>query len=221
VYQIFFINGILFPQDNQVPRRYFLMEERNYDILTDVMGVIFYELPKLEEKVRAYCEGKKDFSGLSEEEKWCIYLKYRHEEAASGLIGELCRKERGIMSVETVLRRVSGEEEQWARQLFREKAAMDYRSGMGAARDEGLAEGRKEGWVKGRKEGRVIGYDQARVEYEARLEKAEQAKLEHEARLAKTEQARLETGRTMKADGFSAEQIAKYTGLPPEAIAKL
>jgi predicted transposase/invertase (TIGR01784 family) len=93
------------------------------------------------------------------------------------------------MSVETVLRRVSREEEQWARQLFREKAAMDYRSGMGAAREEGEAAG----LAKGRKEGRVMGYDQAR----------------------------LETGRTMKADGFSADQIAKYTGLPFEAIAKL
>jgi predicted transposase/invertase (TIGR01784 family) len=95
---------------------------------------------------------------------------------------------------------VSGEEEQWARQLFREKAAMDYRSGMGAARDEGEAAG----LAKGRKEGRIIGYDQARLEYEARAG-----------------QAKLETGRTMKADGFSAEQIVKYTGLPPETIAKL
>jgi predicted transposase/invertase (TIGR01784 family) len=45
------------------------------------------------------------------------------------------------------------------KQLFREKAAMDYRSGMGAARDEG--------WAK--------GYDQARLEYETR---AKQDKLE-------------------------------------------
>jgi predicted transposase/invertase (TIGR01784 family) len=203
VYQIFFINGILFPQNNRVPRRYFLMEKQDHDILTDVMEVIFYELPKLEEKVRAYAEGRKDLSGLSEEEKWCIYLKYRHEAEASELIDELCRKERGIMSVETVLRRVSGEEEQWARQLFREKAEMDYRSGMGIARDEGREEGEASGLVKGR----IIGYGQARLEYEAKLAKAEQAKLE--------------TGRIMKADGFTTEQIAKYTGLPPEAIAEL
>ena len=62
---------------------------------------------------------------------------------------------------------------------------MDYRSGMGAARDEGITIGRDEGIV--------IGYDQAR----------------------------LETGRSMKADGFSTEQIVKYTGLAPEIIAKL
>ena len=58
-----------------------------------------------------------------------IYLKYRHKEYAAGLIDELCRKESGIMRAETVLRRVSRNEEQWAQQLFREKAAMDYRAG--------------------------------------------------------------------------------------------
>ena len=202
VYQIFFINSILFPQNGRIPRRYFLMEERDHDILTDVMEVIFYELPKLKAKVQAYCGRRKDSAGFSEEEKWCIYLKYRHKKHAQGLIADLCRKERGIMRAETVLRRVSRDEEQWAKQLFREKAAMDYRSGMGAARDKGIA----------------IGYDQARLEYEA---KAEQTRLEHEQRLAKAEQDRLETGRTMKADGFSTEQIAKYTGLSPETLAQL
>ena len=85
------------------------------------------------------------------------------------------------MRAETVLRRVSRDEERWAQQLFREKAAMDYRSGMGAARDEGIAIGDARGF----------------------------------------ERARLETGRSMKADGFSTEQIVKYTGLAPEIIAKL
>ena len=69
---------------------------------------------------------------------------------------------------------------------------MDYRSGMGAARDKGIAIGD------------ARGFERARLEYEA-----------------KAEQDRLETGRTMKADGFSTEQIAKYTGLAPETVAQL
>jgi predicted transposase/invertase (TIGR01784 family) len=156
VYQIFFVNGVLFPQNDRVPRRYFLMEEQDHDLLTDVMEIIFYELPKLEAKVRAYCEGRKDLKGFSEEEKWCIYLKYRHEAQAAGLIAELCRKEPGIMRADTVLKRVSRDEEQWAKQLFREKAAMDYRSDMGAARDEGLA--------KGIVIGDARGFERARLE---------------------------------------------------------
>jgi predicted transposase/invertase (TIGR01784 family) len=185
VYQIFFVNGVLFPQNSRVPRRYFLMEEQDHDILTDVLEIIFYELPKLEAKVQAYGEGRKDLAYFSEEEKWCIYLKYRHEAQAAGLIDELCRKEPGIMRTDTVLKRVSRDEEQWAKQLFREKAAMDYRSGMGTARDEGRSEGIAIGDARG------------------------------------FERARLETGRSMKADGFSTEQIRKYTGLPVDVIEKL
>jgi predicted transposase/invertase (TIGR01784 family) len=195
VYQIFFVNGILFPVNDRVPRRYFLMEEQDHDILTGVLEIIFYELPKLEAKVRAYGEGTKALQGFSEEEKWCIYLKYRHEAQAADLIAELCRKETGIMSVETVLKRVSRDEEQWAKQLFREKAAMDYRSGMGAARDEGIAIGDARGF--------------------------ERARLEYEVKLAKAERARMEIARKMKAKGWPLPEIAEDTGLSPEIIAKL
>ena len=82
---------------------------------------------------------------------------------------------------------------------------MDYRSGMGAARDEGIA----------------IGYDQARLEYEAKLAKAERTRREHEQMLAKADQDKLEIARKMKARGWSVAEIAEDTGLSPETIAKL
>ena len=127
------------------------------------------------------------------------------------------------MRAETVLRRVSRDEERWAQQLFREKAAMDYRSGMGAARDEGIAIGDARGFERARLEyeAKLAKAERMRLEHEQRLAKAEQDRLEHEQRLVKAEQDKLETGRTMKADGFSTEQIAKYTGLAPETIAQL
>jgi hypothetical protein len=65
VYQIFFINGVLFSQNSRVPRRYFLMEKQDHDILIGVLEIIFYELPKLEAKVRAYGEGSKNPQGFS------------------------------------------------------------------------------------------------------------------------------------------------------------
>ena len=137
----------------------------------------------------------------------------------------------GITRAETVLKRVSRDEERWAQQLFREKAAMDYRSGMGAAWDESRQEGEAAGLAKGK----AIGYDQARLEYEAKLVKAERTRLEHEQRLAKAERARLEheaklaqaeqeklgIARKMKARGWSVADIADDTGLAPEAIAEL
>jgi predicted transposase/invertase (TIGR01784 family) len=52
VYQIFFINKVLFPNSTQVPRRYTLLEKTTHEPLNDLMEIVFYELPKLEAKVR-------------------------------------------------------------------------------------------------------------------------------------------------------------------------
>jgi SOS response regulatory protein OraA/RecX len=55
----------------------------------------------------------------------------------------LVEKEEGIMRADRALKKISRDEEQWARALFREKAAMDYRSGMNAARRVGREEERE------------------------------------------------------------------------------
>jgi predicted transposase/invertase (TIGR01784 family) len=97
VYQIFFLNCILFPQSDKLPRRYFYMEETEHDRLTEATEIIFYEMPKLERKVQNILEGKAGTETLSEDEKWCIYMKYQHEERTAQLVENLYRKEEGIM----------------------------------------------------------------------------------------------------------------------------
>ncbi|GHV66209.1 hypothetical protein AGMMS49928_00330 [Spirochaetia bacterium] len=160
VYQIFFLNGVLFPQSDKLPRRYFMMEEDEHDKLNEVMEIIFYEMPKLEQKVQAYLAGE---NNLQREEKWCIYMKYRHEAEAQGLIAELCREE-GIMRAERALTKVSRDYEKWAHTLYREKAEMDYRSGMHIARREGKIAGIAEGSAK--------GYEQASFEIARKMKEA-------------------------------------------------
>jgi predicted transposase/invertase (TIGR01784 family) len=142
VYQIFFLNFILFPGSDQVPRRYFMQEEHEHDRLSDVVSSIFYELPKLKKVVREYLSGEKDVSVLPADQKWGIFFKYRNSKKMAALIGELCQKEEGIMKADRALKKISRDEEHWARTLFREKAAMDYRSGMYTAYQSGLEESR-------------------------------------------------------------------------------
>jgi predicted transposase/invertase (TIGR01784 family) len=138
VYQIFFLNTVLWPDSRLVPRRYTLLEKTEHDPLNDLVEIIFYELPKLEEKMRRVLEGGAGVETLSLEEKWCIYLKYHQDEGKLPLIEKLCREEVGIMNAEKVLNKVSAEYEEWARALFREKAEMDYRSVMNAAYKRGI-----------------------------------------------------------------------------------
>jgi len=96
-YQIFFVDQILFKESGKLPRRFSYREETENDLLTDAVEIIFYELPKLEQRVKEYFSGKTEIDKLSNEEKWCIFFKYHHEQQAKPLIEKLCKKEEGIM----------------------------------------------------------------------------------------------------------------------------
>jgi predicted transposase/invertase (TIGR01784 family) len=81
VYQIFFLNCVLFPHSGKLPRRYYYMEETEHDRLTEAVEIIFYEMPKLEQQMRDIVEGKAGINSLPEDEKWCMYMKYPPREA--------------------------------------------------------------------------------------------------------------------------------------------
>jgi predicted transposase/invertase (TIGR01784 family) len=117
VYQIFFLNCVLFPKSDKLPRRYSYREETEHDRLNDLTEIIFYEMPKLERRVQDYLEGNIDANSLSEEEKWCMYMRYRHDERAGRLIDDLCRKEEGIMRAEKTVNGISRDYRKFARKM--------------------------------------------------------------------------------------------------------
>jgi predicted transposase/invertase (TIGR01784 family) len=150
VYQIFFLNCVLFPNSGKLPRRYSYREEEEGDRLTEAVEIIFYEMPKLEQRVRDYLAGKAGAEVLREDEKWCIYMRYRHDERAEPLIKELCRKEEGIMRAERALAKVDRDYIKYIRNMNIIKNSMDrasllYDGGLA----EGLAQGKAEGIAEG------------------------------------------------------------------------
>jgi predicted transposase/invertase (TIGR01784 family) len=200
VYQLFFLNSVLFPGSEKVPRRYTMREETEHDQLSEAMEVVIYELPKVEKYVRAYCEGKGGIKTLSPEKKWCIYIKYKGNEHLSGMIDEISRQEEGIMWAELALKKMNRDKEQWARALWREKRAMDYQDYLATAKEaieEGRKEGREEGLEEGRKEGREEGLEKGLKQGREELWK---------------------TAKNLKAMGLSVEQIAAATGLAPKEV---
>ena len=149
VYQIFFLNHILFPGD-KLPRRYGYREETEHDLLTESTEIIFYEMPKLERRVRDYFTGRIGVENLSDEEKWCIFFKYHHEQQAQALIKELCRKEEGIMRAEKQVEKLPRSYIRFMTTgLDRYRAQLDLMDRLNAAHAEGLEEGQ----LKGRNEG--------------------------------------------------------------------
>jgi hypothetical protein len=116
-----------------------MREEDEHDELSEVVQVIFYELPKLKQLVDKYFSGEITLKDLPADQKWGIYFRYRNDKRMAGLIEELCREE-GIMQAEQILKKISRTEEQWARALSRKKLVMDYQSDMYASREAGKEE---------------------------------------------------------------------------------
>jgi predicted transposase/invertase (TIGR01784 family) len=197
VYQIFFLNCTLFPHSNKLPRRYFYMEETEHDRLTEATEIIFYEMPKLELKVRDILEGKADVETLSEEEKWCIYMKYRHEKQTAELVEKLYRKEEGIMFAEKTVKGVDRGYLKYIRKMGELKNSMDAAQRLYDAKEAAKAEGLQEGRAEGLQEGHVKGLQEGHAE--------------------KT----LEIARKMKKAGMPLSEITKFTGLSAESVEQI
>jgi predicted transposase/invertase (TIGR01784 family) len=234
VYQIFFLNDILFPGSEKLPRRYTVQEETEHDQLSEVMKIIFYELPKLEKRVKGYTEGAKVH--LSAEEKWCIYFRYKANEKMGALIEDLIREEEGIMWAELALKKMNWDKERWARALWREKRAMDYQDwqlGLKQAREEakkegraegkaeGIAEGKAEGRAEGKAEGIVIGEAKGIAEgkAEGRAEGIAEGEVKGEERGGQ-KKAR-EIARKALAKGATDDFVREITGLDTKTIREL
>jgi hypothetical protein len=74
-------------------------------------------MPKLEERVQALLTRAVKID-LSPAEKWCMYLKYRHEDRAA-------RLEEGIMRAERAVEGISRDYRKFAREMAATKNKMD------------------------------------------------------------------------------------------------
>ena len=148
VYQIFFLNCNLFPESTKFSHHYSYREKNDNSQLSDVTEIIFYEMQKLENQVKDVLEGKIDIKSLPEDEKWCMYMKYRHEQHAARMIENLYRQEEGIMRAEKAVNGISRNYLRYMRKMSDIKdsmdRAMDIANMKKYARAEGLAEGKAE-----------------------------------------------------------------------------
>ncbi|MCL2270111.1 MAG: Rpn family recombination-promoting nuclease/putative transposase [Treponema sp.] len=149
VYQIFFLNCVLFPHSCKVSRRYSYREAEEHDRLSELTEIIFYEMPKLEQKVANILSGATTMDSLPEDEKWCMYMKYRHEKHAEGLIEKLYRQEEGIMRAEQAVTGISKDYMKYARKMAELKNSMDRAQELYSARKRARAEGRADGHAEG------------------------------------------------------------------------
>jgi predicted transposase/invertase (TIGR01784 family) len=157
VYQIFFLDFNLVPHSDKLPRRYGFREEREEDLLTELVEIVIYEIPKLAEKVKIWLNGGGGLEGLRGEELWCAYFLCKSEKKLEPVVRELCRLEEGIMKAEKALNKVSWSERRWVKKYMKEKLEMDRVMVRNMMKDQARAEGLAEGLAAGRTEGKTEG----------------------------------------------------------------
>ncbi|MDR2716876.1 MAG: Rpn family recombination-promoting nuclease/putative transposase [Treponema sp.] len=217
VYQIFFLNCVLYPNSGKFPRRYFYMEEQEHDRLTDATEVIFYEMPKLERKVQDIAAGKIKINSLPEDEKWCIYFKYRHEGQTAELVKRLYRTEEGIMLAERAVAGIDRDYLRAVRKMGEIKNRMDHAQMKYDLRQEVREEVRQEIQEK------VSREVQKKMLREVRKEMRQEVREEmrQEVRKEMRQENTLEIARKMKNAGRPLSEITEFTGLPVRAIKQL
>nr|AGS53801.1 transposase/inactivated derivative [uncultured bacterium contig00039] len=164
VYQIFFFDFELFPNSSKLPRRYFYQEEDEHDRLSDLSEILFYELPKFEKWLKDFQTGKVGIENLTSEQKWCLYIKYRHIKQAKPLIEKLCQNEEGIMKAEKSVYTLSRSYERAARRMSALIGRIDHDSELHFAKEEAKAEGHAEGLAEGHAEGLAKGLAKGKAE---------------------------------------------------------
>jgi predicted transposase/invertase (TIGR01784 family) len=193
VYQIFFLNCVLFPDSDKLPRRYSYREEKEYDRLSDITEIIFYEMPKLERKVRNILAETEKIKDLSEEEKWCIFMRYRHEKRAAKLVEKLYREEEGIMWAEKAVNGIDRDYLKFARKMAETKGRWEREQRIYMAEKEGMEKGMEKGMAQGLEKGMAQG---------------------------RTDE-KLEIVQKMKVAGRPLAEIIEFTGLSLEEIKKI
>jgi predicted transposase YdaD len=158
-------------------------------------------MPKLEQKVQKILEGKAEVETLSEDEKWCIYMKYRHEERTAELVEKLYRKEEGIMLAEKSVRGIDRDYLKFARKMAEMKNSMDEAQRFYDAKEKVKEEVREE----------------VRKDLLKELREEVLAEGLQEGQAKKT----LEIARKMKKAGMPVSEITEFTGLSAESLEQI
>ena len=134
------------PTAAKAPVSRYAMRTADGRVLSDRLNVIFIELPKtalLEESVETN----------TPLENWAVFLKNADNPAKQGIIQKLVEKEAGLMQAREILSSISGDKNMWVAQYRQEMFERDIRSGLSAARQEGIQEGVEKGIKIGEEKG--------------------------------------------------------------------
>jgi predicted transposase/invertase (TIGR01784 family) len=153
-YQVTFCSYTVFPGREDFANSYSLRHDKDGELLSDAIKVVYVELSKLEQIEKKAVE---EMTGL---EKWAVFLRYASMPNYREKLNKVIETKEALQMAGELLMSVSQDEHERARLRSRRMFLTDLASDMATSRDIGIAQGLKEGMEKGRKEGRAEGREE-------------------------------------------------------------
>ena len=195
---ISFIDGVIFPQIQNLHTEFLMQENQEHFALTDKLSIHFLELGKVDET--------KEPADMTPLERFCAYIRFAGEETKEDYVDKLLETgEEAVNMSEHVFKKLT--EDDIAREMLERqiKAEHDNATWMKYAREEALAQGLTEGRTQGLTEGRTQGLTEGRTQ----------------GLSEGYENAMVDIAQKMKRAGKPLEEIKDFTGLEVKVIEKL
>ena len=137
VYQITVLDFVFDKTSTEAVSRYAMRTADNRE-LSNTLNIIFIELPKVT-KLENSIEKNTAL------ENWAIFLKDADNPKKTKVIQKLTETEAGLMNAKQSLSSISANQDLWIEQFRQEMFERDIRSGLSAAKSEGITIGKEKG----------------------------------------------------------------------------
>ncbi|MBQ9436769.1 MAG: Rpn family recombination-promoting nuclease/putative transposase [Lachnospiraceae bacterium] len=150
-YQVTFTSYTVFPEREGFANSFSLRHDGDNGLLSDAIRVVYVELSKLEKVM------KKDAGGMTDLEKWAVFLRYAAEPGCRGIVNKVIASKEELKMAAKILMSVSQDERERAVLRSRKMYQTDMMSNFATAEDRGKKQGEKIGEKRGKKIGKKIG----------------------------------------------------------------
>lgn len=145
-YQVTFCAYTVFPHKEDYINSFSMRHDKDNELLSDAIHVIYVELSKLHEIM------KKSVTDMTDLEKWAVFFRYAGDPIHRETVNKVIESKEALQMASTRLMSISKDEDERARFRSRRMYQSDLQSNLATAEDRGRAEGRAEGIDIGRLE---------------------------------------------------------------------
>ena len=138
-YQVTFCSYTVFPNRTDYVNTFSLRHDKDNELLSDAVHVVYVELSKLQEVIR------KSVNDMTDLEKWAVFFQYAGEPTYRETVNKVIASKEELQMAGELLMSISQDERERAVFRSRRMYQTDLQSDLATAEDRGERRGRAEG----------------------------------------------------------------------------